>query len=69
MFAVVPSTCRKYGYSINAPADVKWATGPGNTFGWYRRKSDAQKRANELSRGFSRFDLCAPAGRRSGDGE
>jgi hypothetical protein len=51
MFAVVPSTCRNYGYSIKAPADVKWATGPGNTFGWYRRKSAAQKRANELNRG------------------
>ncbi len=50
MFTVVPSTCRKYGYSIQAPADVTWAMGPGNTFGWYRRKRDAQHRCDELNR-------------------
>jgi hypothetical protein len=50
MFTVVPSTSRKYGYSIRAPAFITWATGPGNTFGWYRLKSDAQKRADELNR-------------------
>jgi hypothetical protein len=49
-FVVVKSLTRKYGYSIKAPASVTWATGPGNTFGWYRLKSDAQKRANELNR-------------------
>lgn len=49
MFTVVPSTSRKYGYSIKAPASITWATGPGNTFGWYRRKSDAQHRCDELN--------------------
>ena len=51
MFTVVPSTSRKYGYSIKAPAEVKWAKGPGNTFGWYRRKRDAQQRCDELNKG------------------
>jgi len=50
-FIVVPSTSRNYGFSIKAPADVKWAKGPGNTFGWYRRKRDAQHRCDELNRG------------------
>lgn len=49
MFTVVPSTSRKYGYSIKAPAAVTWARGPGNTFGWYKRKCDAQQRCNELN--------------------
>ena len=51
MFVVVPSTSRSYGYSIQAPADVTWAMGPGNTFGWYKRKKDAQRRCDELNRG------------------
>ena len=51
MFTVVPSTRRKYGYSIKAPADVTWAKGPGNTFGWYRRKRDTQQRCDELNKG------------------
>jgi hypothetical protein len=51
MFVVVPSTSRNYGYSIQAPADVTWAKGPGNTFGWYRRKRDAQRRCDELNGG------------------
>jgi hypothetical protein len=51
MFTVVPSTNRKYDFSIKAPADVKWAKGPGNKFGWYRRKPDAQQRSDELNRG------------------
>ena len=51
MFTVVPSTSRKYGYSIKAPVDVEWAKGPGNTFGWYSRKVDAQQRCDELNRG------------------
>ena len=51
MLTVVPSTSRKYGYCIQAPADVTWAMGPGNTFGWYGRKQDAQQRCNELNRG------------------
>jgi hypothetical protein len=50
-FTVVKSTARKYGYSIKAPSRVKWARGPGNTFGWYKRKSDAHQRADELNRG------------------
>jgi hypothetical protein len=51
MFVVVPATNRKYGYGIQAPADVTWAIGPGNTFGWYKRKRDAQQRCNDLNRG------------------
>jgi hypothetical protein len=51
MFTVVPSTSRKYGYSIKAPADVTWAKGPANSFGWYRRKRDAQQRCDELNTG------------------
>ena len=50
MFTVVPSTSRKYGYSIKAPPGIPWATGPMNTFGWYKCKADAQKRADELNR-------------------
>jgi hypothetical protein len=49
MFTVVPSTSRKYGYSIKAPAAVTWARGPGNTFGWYKRKRHAQQRCKELN--------------------
>jgi hypothetical protein len=49
MFTVVPSTSRKYGYSIKAAADVTWAKGPGNTFGWYKRKQDAQYRCDVLN--------------------
>jgi hypothetical protein len=49
-FTVVPSTSRNYGYSIKAPASVTWAIGPQHTVGWYRLKSDAQKRADELNR-------------------
>jgi hypothetical protein len=49
-FVVVKSLNRKYGYAIKAPRHVTWATGPQNTFGWYRRKSDAHKRATELNR-------------------
>ncbi len=50
MFVVVKSRLRHYGYSIKAPVGVTWATGPGNTFGWYKRKADAEKRADELNR-------------------
>ena len=50
MFSVVPSTSRKHGYSIKAPAEVTWAKEPGNTFGWYKRKRDAQHRCDELNR-------------------
>ena len=49
-FVVVKSLTRKHGYAIRAPRHVTWATGPKNTFGWYRRKSDAQERADELNR-------------------
>jgi hypothetical protein len=49
MFIVVKSKTRKYGYSVKAPASVIWATGPDNTFGWYRRKSDAQQRADAMN--------------------
>ncbi len=49
-FVVVKSLTRKYGYSIQASQSITWATGPQKTVGWYRRKSDAQKRADELNR-------------------
>ena len=49
-FVVVKSLTRKYGYAIQAPRSITWAQGPQNTFGWYRRKSDAQERAEELNR-------------------
>jgi hypothetical protein len=51
MFTVVPSTSRKYGHSIKAPADVTWTKGPGKTFGLYKRKRDAQQRYDELNKG------------------
>jgi hypothetical protein len=51
MLTVVPSTSRKYGYSIKALAEITWAIGPGNTFGWYRRKRNAQRRCDELNKG------------------
>jgi hypothetical protein len=49
VFTVVASTSRKYGYSIKAPAAVTWAKGPGDTFGWYKRKRDALRRCEELN--------------------
>jgi len=49
-FVVVKSLTRKYGYGIQAPRTITWATGPQHTFGWYRYKSDAQKRADEFNR-------------------
>ena len=51
MFTAVPSTSRKYGYSIKAPIEFTWTKGPGKTFGWYKRKRDAQQRCNELNNG------------------
>lgn len=51
-FIVVKSLARKYGFAIQAPRSITWATGPQNTFGWYRLKSDALKRAEELNRAF-----------------
>ncbi len=45
-FCVVHSRSRHYGYSIQAPPHITWALGPGNSFGWYRRRSDAQQRAD-----------------------
>jgi hypothetical protein len=49
-FVVVRSLARRYGYSIQAPPGITWAIGPGRTVGWYRRKCDALKRADELNR-------------------
>jgi hypothetical protein len=49
-FDVVKALTRRYGYSIQAPRHITWATGPQHTFGWYRYKSDAQRRANEFNR-------------------
>jgi hypothetical protein len=48
-FVVVKSLARKYGYAIKAPRTITWAKGPQKTFGWYRRKSDAQQRAAALN--------------------
>ena len=45
-FQVVRSRTRQYGYSVQAPRQISWAIGPGNTFGWFQRKCDAQKAAN-----------------------
>jgi hypothetical protein len=52
-FVVVSSLTRKYGFTIKAPPFITWAIGPHNTVGWYRRKSDAQKRADELNEAFA----------------
>jgi hypothetical protein len=49
-FVVVNSLSQRYGYSIQAPPGTTWAKGPQRTFGWYRYKSDALKRAEELNR-------------------
>lgn len=49
-FVVVKSLTRRHGYSIQAPPSITWATGPQKAFGWYRLKSEAQKRADELNR-------------------
>jgi hypothetical protein len=49
-FVVVKSRSRTYGFAIQAPASVAWAIGPGHTFGWYRRRSDAQERADVHNR-------------------
>ena len=43
------SLTRKYGYAIQAPSSTSWAISPRRTFGWYRFKSDALKRAEELN--------------------
>ena len=51
-FVVVKSLARKYGYAIQAPPGISWAKGPQRTVGWYRLKSDAVKRADELNRAF-----------------
>jgi hypothetical protein len=49
MFTVIRSRTRRYGYAIQAPAGVRWAIGPGRSFGWYRYKRDAEQRARELN--------------------
>lgn len=51
-FIVVKSLTRKYGFAIQAPRSFTWATGPQRTFGWYRLKSVAARRADELNRAF-----------------
>jgi hypothetical protein len=56
-FVVVKSLTRKYGFTLKAPRVITWAKGPQNTVGWYRRKSDAQKRADELNRAFGLLGL------------
>jgi hypothetical protein len=52
-FIVVKSLTRKYGYSIQAPRHITWATGPQNTFGWYRLKSVAEQRASVFNKAFA----------------
>lgn len=49
-FVVVKSLTRRYGYAIKAPSHITWAKGPQNTFGWYRLKSEALRRTDELNR-------------------
>lgn len=53
-FIVVRALTRRYGYAIQAPLNITWAVGPQRTFGWYRRKSDAKQRADELNRAMRR---------------
>jgi hypothetical protein len=45
-FQVVRSRTRQYGYSIQAPPQITWVIGPGHTFGWFKRKWDAQQAAD-----------------------
>lgn len=61
-FRVVKHPRRK-GYAIQAPAWVKWAGGPGNTFAWYKSKSDAEAAADAHNR-----SADAPGVRRHGHG-
>jgi hypothetical protein len=42
-FQVVRSRTRPYGYSIQAPPQITWVIGPGHTFGWFKRRCDAQQ--------------------------
>ena len=63
-FVVVKSLTRRYGFSIQAPPNTPWATGPQGTFGWYRLKSDAQERADELNRASRCWGDSTLAGRR-----
>src|SRR5262249_33560903 len=49
-FVVVKSLTRSFGWAIKAPPNITWAMGPDRTFGWYRFKADAEKRAEELNR-------------------
>ena len=63
-FVVVKSLTRKYGFSIKAPRRITWTAGPQKTFGWYRLKSDAQRRADELNRGMPDSDDCTLVGGR-----
>jgi hypothetical protein len=53
IFTVVRSRTRNRGYTVQAPPGVRWAIGPGQTCGWYRRKQDAEQRAKELSKAAS----------------
>ena len=47
-----PSEMSQDALKLMAPRFITWVNGPQNTVGWYRRKSDAQKRADELNRTF-----------------
>ena len=54
-FTVVPHPQKNGCYAIQAPPFITWAKGPGNTFGRYRRKTDAQQRADEHNAAMSRL--------------
>jgi hypothetical protein len=58
-FVVVKSLTRRYGYAIKAPSFITWARGPQHTFGWYRAKSAAQERADELNNALQQRTLSA----------
>jgi hypothetical protein len=46
-FVAVKSRTRAYGYAVqDTTGKAAWVAGPGHTFGWYKRKADAQKRAD-----------------------
>lgn len=49
MIIVRKSTKRKYGYELFSDIALSWVIN-GHSFGWYRYKKDAIKRAEELNK-------------------
>jgi hypothetical protein len=47
VFTAGKSLTRPYGYTVLVPPGTTWA--PHGYAGWYRRKADAQRRANVLN--------------------